>query len=556
MKKFAYLSLTAALLVFSGCSEEDLMVDENPNTITYASYYQNKEQALSAVTAAYSSLNKRGFWASFYPHVVDGRSDEGILTPNATGLSDVVPVCDFTLNAGNQVNENLWRFIYEGIFRSNVAMTKIAGIDPNNTDLDAALQARLVAEAKFLRAFYYFHAVRLYGEEIPLITEPAEIIAETNPTPAAPGQVFDQIIQDLQEVQGVLPLNTEYAGQDRGRATQGAATALLGKVYLFRASPFWDNEPSYYQQAADEFKKIIDQQVGDYGLMDAYRLNFTDEQENNRESLFEVQFAPANNNPWGADNDGNNNNAESNHRAQSNGMIAGKGARWWNGAATQKLHDEYEVGDPRLHMTLWAEDGALYVDGADGQDTLSFEEIGWPSGLYGWRKYEWDSQAEQLANSLGFRFDGINMRVIRYADVLLMYAEALHQLGRPDAEVAPFVNQVRARATNPVDEGALQVNLPYNTQNPVTQGVVPPLPTVEALIASNDKGIQNMMDAIMHERLVELGGEQHRWDDIVRWNIVQEVVTAPAFAPGRSEFLPIPQQELDTNPNMEPNRAN
>ncbi len=533
MKKSHKLKiLCAAVLALSLSScEKDLLEMDNPSAVTVENFYKTEADALQAVNAAYQPLLQ--MYNTWMPYVEMARSDEEKTNNNAAGHSDVISATNFTTSSANNVINQLWQFYYRGIYRSNLVLDKVPAISMNEN-----LQKQVLGEAKFLRAFYYYQLVTHFGEEVPMPMTAAQTEAEYKLPAAAPGAIWQQIITDLKEAQNDLPVVDDYRKvkdqPNLGRATKGAATGLLGKVYL---------RLKQYQPAADEFAKIITQKVGTYSLVPNYKDNFNDATENNVESLFEIQFHfdPA----W--------KNAASfgSMRAQSHGMNnKANGQRWWNANATQAINDEFEAGDPRKFMTLWTKDGAKFEDTRNDKNgnkivvILDFAGQNWASygpGVYGWRKYEYDFNWRAKN---GQNYDGNNFRYMRYADVLLMYAECRIEGASGPVTAEAAINEVRMRANNKVPTE--QAHLFYATQDAT-------LPMVQDLM--KEKG-WDLRTALRHERMVELAGELVRWEDIVRWDIGTQVIKEPDFSAPKSYLYPIPQRELDTNPNAKPNIAN
>jgi hypothetical protein len=266
---------------------------------------------------------------------------------------------------------------------------------------------------------------------------------------------------------------------------------MKGKVHLFRGE---------YSQAADEFRQVMNS--GEYRLVDNYFDNFKEETEHNVESIFEIQFNSAfgGGGAWSPDGNGA---AEVTFRGQEYGFSA-----WRNVIPSQELVNEFEAGDPRFDDTFYVP-GDTY--GANNEFVLeAFSTT--PDDLPNWKKYQrYYKQQREDTNS------GVNFRYMRYADVLLMMAECQNELGNQQ-EAISLMNQVRARPS---------VNMP-------------PYPTAQYPCGNQ----QQVLDAIMHERAVELAGEQIRFEDLKRWGVASQMI--PTFQ-SRNNFLPIPASEIDAN---------
>jgi len=341
-----------------------------------------------------------------------------------------------------------------------------------------------VGEAKFFRAFAYFNLVRSFGEVPKIdfkITDPSQAIIPKSPIV----EIYQLIDADLEQAVAALPPTWE--SQFIGRITKGAALALQAKTFLAR---------NMWSRALASSQMVITSEV--YDLSTPYNLIFRESHENSKESVFEIQaFYSQNNRDVGI-------------TYASRQGVRGTGdwnLGWgWN-VPNQKLADAFEEGDPRKDETL------LYT----GQINSPYGEFV-PTGLprpYWSKKVYTNPDIRKSTGSLGG--DWFNMRVIRYADVVLMAAEAANELGgTANIEIAlEYLELIRARARG---------------SNP---SVLPEVTTTNQA---------TLRSAIRHERQVELGMENERFFDLVRWGIAEE--NLPGYA-SRNRFLPIPQQEID-----------
>jgi starch-binding outer membrane protein, SusD/RagB family len=467
----------------AGCVNLDLT---NPNQPSTDTYWETQADAVSGVNAVYNGLLNNGTYGRWLVFAMDLRSDIGMIQSPWTDLSNFTK---FTFTSYDfEVNASIWQDTYQTIFRANQVIDRVPAIA-----MDAALRDRLVGEAKFIRALLYFNLVNLYGSP-PLITKtPAPADRPGNATPA---QIYAQIEQDLTDAQAVLPVS--YSGADVGRATRGAATALLGKAYLQQRN---------WNQASQEFAKVIGSGV--YDLVPNYEDNFTALDENNEESIFEVQF-------------GDRSLLASGVRGLNIARMVGPcGPSYCDGRPTRWYLEQFRqdtaldgTPDPRLLATLYFAGGTpvyqMSWQDRYGTDTTTVFWKKWGEYYLG-TDQDWDA--------------AINFRVMRFADVLLAQAEALNELGQPDSAL-PLVNRVRAR-----------VNMP-------------PIP------AGLDQA--TMRDRILRERMFELGLEGQRWLDLARHDLIGTALVAhdaefQYFVPGKTELLPIPQSEIDLNPNLHQN---
>src|SRR2546429_2221884 len=250
--------------IFAGCVNLDLT---DPNEPSSDPFWQTPGEAVAGVNAVYNALENNGTYGRWLVFATDLRSDIGMILSPWTDLSNFTK---FTFTSYDfEVNQALWQDHYEGIFRANQVIAHVPAIA-----MDATLRDRIVGEAKFIRALLYYDLVNLYGN-VPLITTPPQ--PTDRPATVGPPVLWAQIEQDLTDARAALPRS--YSGADLGRATWGAATALLGKAEM---------QQGKWSQADAALAEVIGS--GLYDLMPNYADNFTDRFENNVESLFEVPF--------------------------------------------------------------------------------------------------------------------------------------------------------------------------------------------------------------------------------------------------------------------------
>jgi hypothetical protein len=512
-------ALASGLLLSATACEKELLDQVNPNLATTESFWNTSDDAVKGVTAAYSGLQKLGTYRRWLNFAFDIRDDAGFSQSPWNELRDwtrfVIGNYDF------EVNFNVYADHYRAIFRCNQVIDKVPGIQ-----MDATLQKRLVAEVRFLRALYYYNLVSLYGK-VPLVTTFSTDLSVIPPQATSEDQVWELIISDLKLAQADLPVS--YSGNDIGRATQGAATTLLGKVYM---------QNHRWADASAEFTKVVG--AGTYNLTGLYTDNFRHTSENNIESIFEVQF----NDTKVGGNDGDDaNSSEGGQRSQFWG-VPGFGfndgeVRPW--VVNEFLKEENNDGerDIRLAATVFynrTDQATFPTTIAPDNDVLVYGtpfKVRYPNKIKNaagdsvinanafrvyWRKYQTDYYRD-FEN-----FDSpINQRVMRFADVLLLQAEALNEQDQT-SQAIPLINRVRRRANMP------------------------------DLSASNFTK-ETLRTQIMHERVTELTGEGTRWFDLKRWGLldtqtgVDQLKTRDAdfdnFVVGKSGLLPIPQTDID-----------
>jgi hypothetical protein len=524
MKNKIYFILTLAVLIFASC-KDDFLQEKNLNQVATGAFYKNSGDAITAVNVCYSALQRQAS-SQWLCHYFSLRAQESVVTKNAVG-ADFKGLDNFIIRSDDPAVQKMWGDLYKGVMYCNTAIDRIPGIA-----IEENLKNRLLGEAYFLRGVYHFQLVCFFGEAIPIINGTPKDSKDLYPGPAAAGVAFKQIIADFETAKKLLPIVDTYKGTaDLGRATKGAATGYMGKALLFNKQ---------YAEAAVQFKEIIDQKVGTYALTPNFRDNHDERNENNSESLFEVQYTYL---PgvslWDIDGPGGN---ESNFIEREGTMVrTGVEQEWWNSRPSDKIGAEFEAGDPRYYQTFWCPGGDLWnhlipIVGSPGKFTDNWQtyEQYTPSteqGLIFWRKWCRDYSAEKTAWA-----SDVNIRLMRYSDILLMYAECLIEDPAIGGSPAEYIDKVRDRAR------ADTTTLAYPTGGTI--------PKVQELIGKglsfNGVPVNDMRSALRHERMVELMYEFSRWDDIVRWKI------GPSVLPSNFKyFLPISQEEINNNPNME-----
>jgi starch-binding outer membrane protein, SusD/RagB family len=505
MSKMSLLLLLGVAVVIACNRRLDVLDENNP---TSESYFKTAAELQNGVNSVYSILRSGNMLAREWYTLHDMRGGEyaaggpQLEAPRAELLNQPTPA------ATNSVMTSIWIGCYHMINRANQVLAKA----PDVTD-NADLRNRVANEAKFLRAWAYFELVSQWGD-VPVYTEPvSSATGFKGKTPAA--EVYNLIVTDLTEAAAGLPAT--YGSTDNGRATSGAATALLGRVLIQKGD---------YTAAKTALLTLI----GKYSLVANYQWNFDGDVRNddgtaaftghefNAESIFEVVFVDRGDGSfnWGY-------NGEGSTSALANARTQDWGKTWGNVIPSDRLLNEYEANDPRYKFTIW-EEGDLILTGSTSQapKALTADDINTGTSSKNgvvrkrfFRKYniyEW-------VNS-GNHFGGLNQRLLRYADVLLMLAECEAEVGTP-AQAAAYINQVRARPS---------VNMP-----PVS-------------LASK----QAALKAVMHERWVELAAEEIINIDVLRWRkkgYFPSIMVDPR--PGQVDMLPIPASEISANPELQ-----
>jgi hypothetical protein len=384
---------------------------------------------------------------------------------------------NFTVSAGEGQIEGFWSGMYNNINFANQILDNVPAIN-----MDATLKARYLAEAQFIRAYDYFRLVRAFGD-VPLRLHVPKSAADYNLARTPKAQVYTQIEADLTAAAAVLPAT--YSATDIGHASKGAALALHAKVALYLKN--WNDVVTYTNQVTA---------LGVYSLFSNYEKMFRTENKNNSESIFEIQNMLIPNEPgW----------SNSQYSQVQMPRVTEPAGGWGFDDPSPSLIAEFETGDPRLAATV------IYT----GQTTAEGDAIdaSAPDPYYNYKSYV--PFAEYVSGyNQGCQQDKI---VIRYAEVLLMNAEANNELGNSAAALASL-ELVRARAR----EGNASI-----------------LPKVTATDAAT------LRAAIYHERRVELGMEFDRHADVIRQGRGAAVFGSLGFVTGKSEVWPIPQNEID-----------
>lgn len=500
--KIRILILVSMIVIFGGCSDEWLNDIEPQGKLLEVNYYETESEIKNGLVSIYSMYKNQywqGVWSSWYL-AASIPSDDAV--PHGGGRGDrpeIWAMDDYAVTPITEGLESLWDRSYYGIYRSNVLIQRV--------DVTARESNKnMVAEAKMLRALFNFDLVRYFGE-VPLIdhTLTAE---EYDQSKNSKEEIYQFIVKDLKDAAEDLPVS--WTGEDKYRMTKYAAHGLLGKVYMYMASPFYDLGAAYYDSAATQLKLVIDD--GPYTLEPDYNLIWWYDNEFNNETLIEMSYAYGSGEYWAGGAE-----SESNVIQQ----LTGPRGLLWDAAAphkdtlvngwgfdmvTQDLVDEYRLqGDSvRLHGTALAE----WQLKEFGVDTLDHNEA--YTGYYTNKRATWTLQNPDR----GVWSWGNNERILRLADIYLLYAEALNRTGN-DGDAIINADIVRTRAG---------------------------LGSIADVMS--DQGI-DLYAAIKLERRLELAQEAQRFFDLVRWGDAGTVLGPLGFVEGKNEHYPIPQVEID-----------
>lgn len=535
MKK--YIAIAASLLTLVSCNA--WLTEDGPMVNRVSDFFTTAETATQVVTAVYAPLMweyQNGYFPEWY--FGDIASDDALKGgQNVADGPDLYDIDNFKVVANNGIVLQFYRAQYQGIARANLAIEQIPemALDESFT---SDLRARLEGEARFLRAYYYFRLVRMFGG-VPLETKPVYSSGDWIQPRASVEDVYALIFADLEFAEGVLPRKSAYPAADLGRATSGAAQAMLLKTNLYFAQ--WNanngktsDAATYFNKAKTWGNKFLTDQAGEYSLCADYADNFTLDGENGPESIFEIQYMEDAMSDYGEGN-GFSRGTFTIILTRSRGSEFGESG-WGFNHPTQSLYDEFESGDPRRDETIYA---PVTI-------TNESEEVYLGNKFLSRKRALLDRTTGQYIHLTHDSRGPINNQQIRLSDVYLMIAEVAVELNDlPTAKT--YLEKVRARAR-------AMVTTP-----------VPVLPAFPYGSYSDNQA--DLRAAIRHERRVELGMEGHRWFDLCRWGNVKEIMDAykagesaevkehiADFTQGKHELMPIPQEEvklgqLEQNPN-------
>lgn len=475
LKRAMMLSFLALLAASQSCKKSFLNVNPAGN-VAASQFWRNQSDATQAVDAMYANLHEWkniAFAAIAVESMGSDNVEKGSTPTDAAFMNDFH---NFTANSGEGQISDFWAGEYQTINFANQILDNVPGIT-----MDAGLKARYLAEAKFIRAYCYFRLVRAFGD-VPLRLHVPKAASDYNIPRTPKSQVWAAIEQDLTDAASVLP--TTYSAVDVGHVTKGAALALHAKVAMYQQK--WGDVLNYTNQVTS---------LGVYSLFPDYEQMFRTTHKNNSESIFEIQCMLIPNNP----------DASNSQYSQVQGVRGVTGGGWGFNVPSSDLAAAYETGDPRRDATIIFR-GETTPEGdaipASGDNPMYNQKSYVPFSLY------------VSGFNEGCQQDKI---VLRYADVLLMNAEANNELGNTAAALASL-ELVRARAR----EG--------------NSGILPAVTTTDQTA---------LRTAIWKERRVELAMEFDRYFDVIRQGRGAAVFGSRGWKAGKNEVWPIPQNEID-----------
>lgn len=456
-------------------------------------FYKTDQDVTQATTAIYDMMQAHynGNWGSLYM-IKTLLSDESNCGGADAGDQPGYQTIDqYNFDATNDKITDAWRMLYFTIYRANKVI--------NKTKPETDLRRRLIAEAKALRAYNYFELVSLWGD-VPLVLDDIAPADYTKTGRKPKTQVYAQIEKDLQDAIAVLPLKSAYSAADKFRASKGMAQALLGKAYLYQQK---------WKEAADEFEAVI--LSGQYDLAPSVAAAFSKNYEFGIESLFEISYTTDqgydwSNFPWGAQPESNIHiqlmgpRSDYYTKAPGDSLLGG----WGFNLPKKKLWDAFAAaGDEERRKQVLMSKGELLAMGGNWTN-----DHAWGFEGYFQRKYgSFSTQTGGPINELNY---GTNWRMIRYADVLLMAAEANYRISN-ETKARKYLNEVRERAALP-----------------------------DATVTGTA-----LFDAIVQERELELSFEGFRYTDLVRWGLAQQELGPLGYQP-KHALLPIPDYDVKT----------
>jgi hypothetical protein len=467
----------SVLVLLAGLVTACNSLQEEPyGMIVPEEFYRNETDAGVAVIAAYNALISPNYYNGSMYLLSDVITDDTYPGNGSNQNANSIALDNYSFDASHEEFRKVWQACYTGINRANTVIERVPPIA-----MDTVRRNRLVAEAHFLRALHYFNLVRWFGN-VPLLLSSTKNLNNLTVTRTSAKEVYAQIIQDLEVAQQGLP--STYGSGSLGRATNGAAMALLAKVYLTQGN---------WALAASKAKQVIDSATikGTYKLFPSYKDIWNVNYQNSQEHIFSVQrgatlysqaFVPANSN-----------------------VVSGATSSGGVSVPETSFYDSFSDLDSRKKIafaTNWRSlDGTVKV-------------------------YE-----PHIAKYYDPTYNNVytNMPVIRYAEILLIYAEAVNEIRPGDAEAYNAINQIRKRARN---------------------GSTDP----DALPDLQDLSQEEFREAVWQERRWELCFEGHRWFDLARTKQLVKVMQAQGKTNVKEAHLlfPVPQHEIAVNPNIAP----
>ncbi|MCL7762977.1 RagB/SusD family nutrient uptake outer membrane protein [Polaribacter sp. Z014] len=470
IKTYIKYSLLFLVVAMVSCSEN--LDSKSFGEPVLEDFYTNPVQAEQALVATYSSLRElygTNFWAVMGTDMVFGEIGTDDFIKGGRTAENNAPLFErdkWAISTSNPIMAQLWKVSYKGILYANLVIENV----PNITFDDTERKKEILAEAHFLRAFYYLKLVNSFGG-VPIIDKPLKL-GEFNVPRATKEDTYIFIEDDLKIAIADLPSRLDRGVNYTGRADKGAALGMMMRVSLYQ------NKMSQVETYGNQLFALGFELTPDYSTI------FEPEGEWNSGSLFEISFL----------SDATASGSGIPQRVSPNSNKGGGFVQ-----ARDGLRNEYEANDPRLDATLYFSDASYGTD--------------WYVRKYAWYPYT----KYKIPTTARAKNSSNNVRIVRLADAYLMYAEAIYSTN--PSEAIKYVNKVRARA-----RGAA-------------------LPSVLPDLASTLTG-QPLLEAIYHERRVELAGEGFRFYDLVRSGRAGTLLSPYGFVEGKHELMPIPLDQI------------
>ncbi len=408
MRKYLYILLVSVFIFGTGCEE---FLEEVPkSSISPANFYKTADDAKAAVNAAYAAIATDNYYGR-YQITASAHTGEAVftrLTAPSSDRMDIAMLYDARMITNSRYNRNLWNQTWKAVNDANAVIDNVP-----NIDMDATLQAQIIGEAKFLRALSYFNMVRRWGG-VPIVLNETNtsILSELQLPKNSATEVYAQIEQDLTDAIAALPKKSEYSSSDIGRACEEAAQGLLAKVQLYQQK---------WSDAKTNAVAVVNNSSGIDLMQDPKDLWWeSSDHDNNKESLFEVQYNGVS---------PNNHSVSQNFEANGNGWGPGN---WGSIHANMYFYGKFSDTDKRKATTFYIQ----HPNRTTGE-TVHWYQFTYPSPHVA--KYR---EPEHFSGNEN------NIRVLRFADVLLVAAEATNESEGP-ANAVQYINRVRFRAGIP-----------------------------------------------------------------------------------------------------------
>lgn len=497
--RFNYIVLLLAAILFGVSCGEDFLDQKSPDQLNSSTFWRNLADAEAGLAAAYSQMETHTSYWGFaeYKFIIDNfRSDYILLGSDASNYTDFQEIYNFSASGSNYLISGFWYINYRGINYTNQVLEKVAEMDESK--ISAEDRAQILAEARFLRAYYHFRLL-LNWEQIIIQEKVAAGEAELERALSSRAEAWDFIISDLEAAVPDLPW--EHESVNVGRATKGTALGYLGKAALYWASE--DDSQEMYQKAADALSTLVTD--GPHDLLPSFISSFNGTQPNSVESLFELQLTTSEENGAWFQN------------PYLEFVLLSEFGGWDEYKGTQALIDEMKSEgmvattgnyDTRLYESAFFEDP--FFNNASDPQVYGYTYDEWFPGE---KKIQFRKYLPNTLEKLQAWDDSDNLIILRYSDALLMLAEALNALDQT-AQAIPHINEIRARADMPATSASTKTEV---------------------------------FNQIVHERVMELSAEGWRFYDLRRWGMLESAMNAAGRTYSGNAFFPIPDDEVSGN---------